>query len=53
MIINILILAIIAGSLLIAIALIKSQSRPYTHQEWQNQLENDFKKFGPVPDDED
>ena len=30
---------------------ILSRDKPYTHDEWERQCEEDFKKYGPPPDD--
>ncbi|CAG2532958.1 hypothetical protein MAR621_03152 [Maribacter dokdonensis] len=27
--------------------------RPYTDEEWEEQCKQDFKKYGPVPEDEE
>ena len=44
------VIVVIIG-IIIGIILTISKSRPYTNQEWDKQCSNDFKKYGPVPDE--
>lgn len=30
--------------------LVLTPSKPYTHDEWEKKCKEDFKKYGPVPD---
>ena len=46
--------AVILGTLAISyLIFLALNSKPYTSEEWNDQLEKDFEKYGPVPDDID
>lgn len=47
----VLIVSIVFGIFTILFILF-SNPNPYTHQEWEDQCAADFKKYGPVPEDE-
>ena len=46
-------IAIVVSVILLIIAFRLSESKTYTHEEWDEECRKMFKKHGPVPEDEE
>ncbi|NJB36364.1 hypothetical protein [Croceivirga sp. JEA036] len=38
---------------LFVILLVRGGAKAYTHEQWEQQCKEDFRKYGPVPEDKD
>ena len=47
------IVAIVVFVIVLIIAFRLSESKTYTHEEWDEECRKDFKKYGPVPEDKE
>ncbi|MFI1771022.1 hypothetical protein [Thalassobellus citreus] len=49
-IVNLAVIAVVVIGLIIVLVF---RQKPYTAAQWNEKLKEDFKRFGPVPDNED